>query len=432
MTTARQRLLYVTPTMPKQSGNGLAMRAGAILEALACRFDIHLRVLPVAGLPDSPSDFVRRLTISVEVLDLVKNLDPLFGLIDRVSDPDERHRARLAYPKPHLSRFCHSGLALDLLAAGRRLDVAGLHVMRLYLAALAEPFLRQSSEARACVIDLDDDDSKTYERLAYLQSKLGKDDAGEEAAAESRKFAALGNLYIPRFDRVLVSSEVDSQRMVKRFPNAQIEVVPNCYPLTEAAVSPASLASGPLRLLFVGSFGYFPNVDAALYLCGEVLPALRELTRREIVVDLVGTGDASPLRAVLRCPEVRVHGFVEDLSSVYANTDVVVVPLRVGGGTRIKILEAFSHRVPVVTTTLGIEGLDAVDGEHVLCADDAQSFARSCLSLKENGELSVRLVECAYQLLNQRYTQREVSSAVMRAWEAALGNRAVRPIQSRR
>src|SRR5215471_9642044 len=104
--TNRDNVLYITPIMPRRFGNGLAMRAASVLEALANRFDVHLYVVPVAGDRSAPSDFVLSHTKRIEQLDLAKNLDPLFGLISRLLDPAERRRAELAYPKPSLSRFC--------------------------------------------------------------------------------------------------------------------------------------------------------------------------------------------------------------------------------------------------------------------------------------------------------------------------------------
>jgi hypothetical protein len=102
----RDSVLYITPIMPQRFGNGLAMRAASVLEALAHRFDVYLFVVPVAGDLGQPSDFVRAHTALISGLDLTTNLDPLFALIARVLDPQERARAEHAYPKPYLSRFC--------------------------------------------------------------------------------------------------------------------------------------------------------------------------------------------------------------------------------------------------------------------------------------------------------------------------------------
>ncbi len=413
----RDRVLYVTPIMPQRFGNGLAMRAASILEALARSFDVHLFVVPVAGSVNPPFDFVLGSTVRISGLNLAKNLDPLYGLIARVLDPEARARAELAYPKPHLSRFCSGDSARSLFEWSREFPVSAVHVMRLYLAPLALPFVRQAAGDRPfCVLDLDDDDIRTYRRLMRLHSDLGNSRAAAVAAAEAEKYQTFAESYLRGFDRVIVSSEIDAARLAAHFADAHFAVVPNCYrPLHQGGRRRPSDA-GPLRLLFVGTFGYVPNVDAALFLCHEVLPLLRRLTDREIRIDLVGAGDTTALASLARHSGVRLHGFVEDLAPFYAAADVAVVPVRAGGGTRIKILEAFAHRVPVVTTRLGAEGIEAADGEHLLFADGAEAFARACLSVKQRPELAVALAARARALLVARYSPAQVEAAIAKAY----------------
>ncbi|MBV8120714.1 MAG: hypothetical protein JO081_12355, partial [Alphaproteobacteria bacterium] len=144
LNTRRRGILYVVPVMPQTFGNGLAMRAAMVLGGLARRFDVHLFVVPVTGDLGQPSDFVRSRTVRIGSLDLARHLDPLYGLITRVSDPDERARAELAYPKPYLSRFCTSESARSMLDWSGDCPIGAVHVMRLYLAPLAFPFLRRS------------------------------------------------------------------------------------------------------------------------------------------------------------------------------------------------------------------------------------------------------------------------------------------------
>lgn len=203
-------------------------------------------------------------------------------------------------------------------------------------------------------------------------------------------------------------------------------VVPNgCAPPLASSVR-LPLRQGPLRLLLVGTFGCYANRDAAFFLCRDILPALCRLTARQIQVDLVGSGGAetlgelsTPAREPLRVPGppalnpiIKVHDYVEDLRPLYSLTDVAVVPLRAGGGTRIKILEAFAHGVPVVSTCIGAEGISVTDGEHLLLADDAEAFAQACLQVKEDPELACRLAARAAALFRERYTPARIVDAV--------------------
>jgi glycosyltransferase involved in cell wall biosynthesis len=413
----RGSLLYVVPVMPQTFGNGLAMRAATVLEALGCRFNVHLYVVPVTGGLAPPSDFARHNTVRIGGLDLAKNLDPLYGLIARVSDPDERERAELAYPKPYLSRFCTSESASSILEWSSVCPVNALHVMRLYLAPLALPFLRRPPADRPfCVLDLDDDDARTYRRLMRIHNDSGNSRAAAAAGAEAEKYRVFAQTYLAGFDRVTVSSEADANRLAGRFPGVRFAVVPNGFQPIVRILQHQPAELGPLRLLFVGTFGYFPNVDAALFLCREVLPALRRLTDREIRIDLVGSDSKTAMASLLRHFEVRLHDFVQDLAPLYTAADVVVVPLRAGGGTRIKILESFAHGVPVVTTRLGAEGIDAANGVHLLFADNAADFARACLQIKEAPEFAARLAAHAADLLAARYTPARIEAELSKAY----------------
>jgi polysaccharide biosynthesis protein PslH len=409
----RECVLYVTPIMPQRFGNGLAMRAASMLEALAGRFDVHLFVVPVCGDLGPPSEFVRSRTVRIGGLDLVKNLDPLYALIARVLDPQERTRAGCAYPKPYLSRFCSGDSANLLLEWSSEFPASAVHVMRLYLAPLAQPFLRRPHSDRPfCVLDLDDDEIQTFERLARLHSDVGDHRSAAVEAAEAKKYRAFAEQFFPAFDRVIVCSEADASRLGRQCPGVRFAVVPNGYRPMDHAFPRCANQPGSLRLLFVGNFGYFPNVDAALFLCREVFPALRRLTDREVRIELAGADSATALAHLARSPEIKVLGFVEDLAPLYAAADVAVVPVRSGGGTRIKLLEAFAHGVPVVTTRLGAEGIDAADGEHLLLADDAEALARACLRVKETPDLALRLAEGAAALLAARYSPAQRDAAV--------------------
>lgn len=413
------RALYVAPVMPRPSGNGLAMRAAAMLAALAQRFDVHLLVVGVGGDTGPVTPFVRRHAARIQSLDLERYLDPHFSLIARLLDPEERARTLIDYPKPFMSRFCTGDTAAAVAECCADQAIEVVHVMRLYLAPLAQSLLRQPSRP-FCVLDLDDDDVTTFERIAALYARRGDDGAAAAASAEARKYAALAEAYFPAFDRILVGSNGDARRLGDGLPADRVAVVPNVYPGTRAPRQRLASGSGPLRLLFVGTLGYAPNVDAAWFLCRQVLPALRRIADRPVAIDLVGSGDAAALDKLARDPTVTLHGFVRDLAPLYAAADIAVSPVRAGGGTRIKILEAFAYGVPVVATPLAAEGIEAVDGEHLLLADTAQSFARACVKLMADRQMADEMAQKAWMLLSSRYSPRQMAAAIGEAYSPFL------------
>jgi glycosyltransferase involved in cell wall biosynthesis len=154
-------------------------------------------------------------------------------------------------------------------------------------------------------------------------------------------------------------------------------------------------------VLFQATFDYTPNVDAAEWLVTEVAPRLRARLPG-VEVRLVGT----PVPGVQRHhrpPAITVVGTVPAMETELERADIAVVPIRYGSGTRLKILESFAHRVPVVSTTVGAEGLQVVHGVHLLLADDPEAFAAACERLLTETDLRTQLVDAAEELYLERY-----------------------------
>ncbi len=412
----RPAVLYITPAMPQDRGNGLAMRAGLLLEALAARFAVHLFVVPVAGGGGDPSALAGRLATRLGVLDLRAHLDPHASLVARMLDDAGRADAALAYPKPWLSRFCTSASATAVADWCGAVPLAAVHVMRLYLAPLAEPFLRRAEARPFCMLDLDDDDVRTHERLARLHATRGDAATAAMLDAEARKFHALATRMLPRFDRTLVCSALDAGRLAEAFPAASFAVVPNGHRLAAAARVRRHSAGGVLRLLFIGTLDYQANADAVRFLCADILPVLRRLAARDVRIDVIGGGADASITALAADPAIAVHGFVDDPAPLYAAVDISVAPIRAGGGTRIKILEAFALGVPVVATRLGAEGIDAIDGTHLLLADDAAAFAAACVRLKNDPDTAGALARHAALLVAQNHSPARIGTALAAAY----------------
>ena len=165
---------------------------------------------------------------------------------------------------------------------------------------------------------------------------------------------------------------------------------------------------------------YPPNAEGARFLVDQVVPLLRR-DIPDVAVRLVGTS-APGIDRLDDPPRVTVVGQVPEIEDELARADLVVVPLRFGSGTRLKVLEAFAHRVPVVSTTLGAEGLGAEDGVHLLLADRPADLASACARLLTDTEARASLTDAAHRLFLERYTDGVVEDAV-----EALARRTARP-----
>ena len=189
----------------------------------------------------------------------------------------------------------------------------------------------------------------------------------------------------------------------------RVEVVENAYPEVADPVG-RTVVGEPPTVTFQGTLRYPPNAEAARFLVDSVGPVLRARVPG-VRLRLVGT-TAPGLERLDAPPDVTLVGQVPEIADELARTDVVVVPLRFGSGTRLKILEAFAHRIPVVSTALGAEGLGAEDGVHLLVADDAPAIAEACRRLIGDPDLRRRVVTQAHALFAERYTEAIVAGRV--------------------
>lgn len=195
-----------------------------------------------------------------------------------------------------------------------------------------------------------------------------------------------------RFDHSIMVSELERKLLHERDATLAVTVIENG--VDTGVRRPIEATRGRHALLFVGTLGYPPNADAVIYFVESILP----LVRREVpdVTFTVVGGPVPPrVRRLSDGERVRIVGRVPEVVPYYAASDVSVVPLRAGGGTRLKILESMALGRPVVSTSLGCEGLQVVDGEHLLIADDPQTFACKVVELLQAPPLRERIARQA-------------------------------------
>ena len=410
--TARPSLLFLSPIMPAAGGNGLAMRAGVFLEAYAQRFDVDLVVLPVAeaNLDPPASALARACARSLAILPLARLMHPHYRLIASLADPVEREAAFEQYAMPRRCSYdpVAAGAMLRERCAGR--DYAFLHVERLYMAPLAEA----GPAASHAILDLDEDDGAAQRGIAGLRRHNGDGPGAKAALREAERLEALRRAQLGRFDLILLAAAGEAEALSAACPDRRIAVLPNATRL-ELPLAPAPKEFDGV---FVGNLSYYPNIDAAKFLCREVLPLLAR-SRGEPRLALIGRSPGPELRALATLPGVTLHAEPANLSPYYAAARLALAPLRAGAGSRIKILEAFGHGVPVVSTTIGAAGLDVEPGRHLLLADGAQDFAAAMRRLLEDGSLAAGIAAEGQALAHRRY-RFEVVAAELHALLDAL------------
>jgi polysaccharide biosynthesis protein PslH len=249
----------------------------------------------------------------------------------------------------------------------------------------------------------------------------------ETAPAVLRPVAALEAGRIKRyegkitrcFDHTLAVTEPDRQALLqavaatgvrdgaKKTPS--ITVVPIAVDVEQ--IQPVKRPEGSLNIVTLGTLHYPPNADGIRWFMNEVFPLIR---RENPAVTLTVIGKNPPadfLQAAHQHPgRIQVTGYVPDLTPYMEKAALMVVAVRAGGGMRVRILEAFARAMPVITTTIGLEGIDARPGEDVLVADTAESFAQATISLLEDKVLQAKLAGNGRRLAETRYD-----------WQVVLG-----------
>lgn len=231
---------------------------------------------------------------------------------------------------------------------------------------------------------------------------------------ESLKQELFDRQLCKRAAQVLVCSE--DERRILGYDN--VRVLPNCVDLPLKL--PFESTEDPHRLLFIGKMDYEPNIDAALYFCKSILPHIRTVEARAHVY-IVGREPSEAIRALHTGTDVFVTGAVPDVTPYFDAAGIVIVPIRFGGGTRIKILEAFAHRKAVVSTTIGSEGLRVGQGVHLYQADTPQEFAAKCLALMADESKRGALGMAGRALVESHYSQ-DVFQRTVRRCVSEMGS----------
>jgi glycosyltransferase involved in cell wall biosynthesis len=387
--TARTAL--VVATHPPGRGSGSGLRSLRTLEALRERFD-RVDVVALA----SPGEDALA--------------DPAAILLPRPPHPQLPARlAALRYGGAYYAAERAAGPGLE------RLTAEGVIERRVDLIWVAQSLLARavldSVVGHRRVIDIDnvagaDRRRSAADRTASPVRRAFRLLSASVIAAEERRRCN-------RFDLVVLTSDLERRRLGPVDP--PVAVVPNTVdeePVVDAAAAPR-------RLLFVGSLDYDPNVDAVRTLVRAIMPRVRAVVP-DAELDVAGRNPTAEVIALCAVPGVRLHADAPSLDPVYAQARLVVAPLRLGGGTRMKIVEALARGAPVVATPTAAEGLHANPGRDIVLADDADAFAHACIRLLED-PAAAAAIGAAGRAIWERDHRPEAARAAIRTLLDELG-----------
>ena len=399
------RILFVTPYLPSPPRFGAQRRLEGLMRGLARRHEVSLLSFSKPGADEDALAATREYTHSIttvpyDVLDVELGQKRLLQLRSLAS----RHSFEtLLMRRPEFQR------ELSALLASAAYDVVQVEFSQMGSYQLTR------REPRSPIFVLDEHNIE-YDLTRRTAQAPGSVARKLYSAANWRKLRSEERSAWQSFDGVVLTSDRDAELLREDVPLTKTVVVPNGVDIE--AFRPSGMPRDPATLLFLGAINYYPNTDGILDFLDNTWPlilAARPDTRLQIV-------GMDPPESVLsqRSENVEVTGFVEDPLPYLARASVVVVPLRIGGGTRFKVVEAMSMGKAIVSTSLGAEGIDVAHETHALLCDDAHSFAAAVLRVLGDPALNDRLGHAARQLAEERYGWR-AAVAKLEGFYAQLG-----------
>jgi polysaccharide biosynthesis protein PslH len=408
----KRRLLFISPVVPSPDGPGFAMRPYYQIIGLSRIYSIHLIVVGPDSKAPTYNDNIKN---HCDAIDYICSL-PYSG---RKYSLWFRYR-RLSNKIKHLIKADPDFFFMDLttgfifdsdvnnylrhnetLKITAKTNYDRAHIFRIYLTPIVE-VLKNLGLDSFLSLDIDDIESEARRSISGLYAQNGHSVEAVRFYNDSIFYFNFENKYLPIFDTIFTCSHHDQKILKERFPNNVINVLPNVVPIQGRKF--LRKVNNIFTMLFVGTLDYYPNTDALMFFADQIVPILRKNLQRPWRLRVVGTLKNESLIKILReIPEIEFTGWVANLSSEYNVADIVVVPVRGGGGTRIKILEAFAYGIPVVSTSTGCYGLQVKDGIHLLTADNVEAFAGSCIRLMTNRTLGDEISVNAYDLAASKY-----------------------------
>lgn len=401
----RPRLLFLCQTLPYPPDSGVAIRTYNVLRLLAERFD----VTTLCFYRWRGGAMETSLATSVAALER-------FGEIHAFPIPQEHSQPRLLWDHARslltgrvYTHYVHASADFEArlreILSNRPPNL--VHVDSLDLVR----YLPMLSRWPVICVHHNVESALLARRAKIEPTRLKRAYVGHQA----RLMARTESLWCPRVQLNVCVSEEDAATLRARIPAGRYCVVPNGVDV-ESFVPGASDGHG---LIFVGGTSWFPNLDALEYFATDILPLIR---RRVPDVRVVWAGRATQeeMRRYRADHDIEMTGYVTDIRPYVHNAACYVVPLRVGGGTRLKILDGWAMGMPMVSTSVGAEGLATRDGENILLRDDPQGFADAVVTVLLDAALRAHLGRGARRTVEEIYDWDVIGRGMLAAYSALL------------
>lgn len=423
MAAAPPRLLALTPQVPNPTQQGAAIRNWNLLVHLARAYAVDVLAFgnpgdaagarSRAGRPGEP--WQRLITVPPPRRATGRRLANLFlsglpDMADRLWSP--AYTAQLA----------------ELL---RREPYAAIQGEGIELARYLHLIARHRPPGGGPLLVFDDHNAEyvLQQRAARNDLRLGRSAlAGAYSAVQWRRLRHFEARTMDLCDLTLCVSAADAAALAAIAPDRPLVVAPNGVDVAYYAPEGLPRERPRFDVIFSGTMDYRPNIDAVHWLVGAVWPLVKAAQDpgrdRPLRLGLIGRNPPPEVTALVRHPGVTVTGSVADDRPYFAGATVYTVPMRYGGGVRLKLLNALAMGCATVSTTAGIEGVGVRDGEHLLVADRAEEFAAAIGRLLDDGALRARLGAAGRAFVREEFDWASIAGRVIAGYDAALALRA--------
>jgi hypothetical protein len=389
--------ILLTPVLPLPGQSGRALRAWSWLNDLNRTHKVYVLVADDTGIPIIPTDYPAegvwliptKTSNAPKLLRILGILFPPICLLSRRVIADWHYPINISTLESYISEISEE-------------YVSRIVVFRFYLHGLGQIIAKYYPSAK---LELDMDDLESYTRISVagclIRMKRYRESIRWLASAVQYLFL---ELFISRCYSIVWLASVQDGFYLRKHIIRNIEERPNRIPLPDLKDISNPNKFDILRILFVGTLNYPPNEDAILYLLNKIQPEIEKRLKRPWKMCVVGR-HASPLLTKLLEDAPRVEFFpdAERLETFYAAAQIIIVPLRSGGGTKLKSIEAFSYRRPLVSTRHGMRGIDATEGTHYLVAETPDQFANAITLLASDPVLAERISQDGETFCRETY-----------------------------
>ena len=394
------KILFLSPTVPFPLTDGGRIRVFNLLKQIATKSDVTLLALETQPTDADGVAQLRQLGIQVHLIPNAPTLPrvSLSTLINAFLKRQPITVARYALPA-YRQKFRE-------LIATETFDLVHyemFHTAQFRTDTDLPGVLSQQNVDSAIWRRLCDETTNPFYKFAYWTQQLA--------------FQRYERVLSPMFDAVTCTSDIDAAVFQRYCAEETIEIIPNGVDVTH--YQPDFTSESPAHLIYIGSMDWYPNEDAVAFFTDEVLPRIQEKVP-DVQFSIVGGNPSARVQKLAEREGIVVTGRVPEIKPYFAEATVFVVPLRIGSGTRLKILEALAMGKAIVSTSVGAEGLDLKDGEEIFIADEPIAFADAVTRLLTDPTLRRRTGENGRARVEQDYDWRSIGEKLHTLYESLI------------